>query len=71
MSDNNGYVRSSMFKWIVGIVITILLFMGGNVIANDQASRQRDEDLQKCLHSYIIPMKESIARIETKLNELP
>jgi hypothetical protein len=67
MGESNGYVRLSLFIWIIGVIISILLFIGSNVIANENRSIVRDEDLKNCLHGYIIPMKESIARIEVRL----
>jgi len=71
MSENskNGKIIWVVF-WIFGIIIfPSLWFIGNNVIANEQRSIARDEDLSNCIHGYIIPMKEAIARIETKLDK--
>jgi hypothetical protein len=52
------YITQTIFNATVGIIIIILSFMGSAIIANDQRTL-----------SYIIPMKESLARIETKVDE--
>jgi hypothetical protein len=73
MSENNKGNGKSIWitLWIFAVIIfPTLFFIGNNVIANEQRSIQRDEDLKQCIHNYIIPMKEAIARIEIRIESV-
>ena len=52
-----------LVMYLVGVLVTLVLFIGfptlvRYVIANDQASRQRDVDLTEALHRHIITAEE-------------
>lgn len=53
MAENNGYWT----RWLVGtlwvVVWGTILFVGNNVIANDKASRERDDVLEDKLSMCI------------------
>jgi hypothetical protein len=69
MSENgNGYKSLWIVFWIFAVIVfPVLFFLGTNVIANENNSIKRDNELRDCIYNYVIPMKESIARIEVKL----
>jgi len=71
MEKSNGYVRwihlVPVSLTVLGIVGSILYFLGNSVLANDRESQIRDQKLQDCIHQYILPMREDIAAIKTKL----
>ncbi len=68
---NNGNVKwwqlVTAFISLLGIVVTITIWGATQVIAIDIRSTDRDTSLTNCLHTYIIPMREDIARIKDKL----
>jgi hypothetical protein len=73
MSEKNGNVKWwQLVSAIIGIlsIVAVLTTWGANqVIAIDLRSTQRDTELKDCIHNYILPMKEAIARIEVKLEK--
>lgn len=73
MGEKNGNVKwwqlISAVLAILSIVATLTIWGAEQVIAIDQRSAQRDVELKDCIHNYIVPMKEAIARIETKLEK--
>ena len=66
--NGNGYKALWIVFWIFAVIIfPSLFFIGNNVIANERENKAEHTEIRKCLNDYIIPMKESIARIEAKL----
>ena len=68
MAETNG--RNGWIKWLVGVlwglVVLILLTTVTNVIANDKASRERDQKIKDDVHNN----KESIVEIKTDLKHI-
>ncbi len=78
MANGNG---SKWIRWGIGLLITIFLFIGTNVVANDKASRKRDTDLKDThdkdmrlienkLHKNQLEMIKTLTRIETKISSV-
>ena len=71
MAEQNGNGYRIAF-WVMTVITTVFMLSIVNaVIANDKESRVRDDEIKSCINDYIIPMKESIARIEAKLENDP
>ena len=65
MPDNNG--KTYWIRWLVGIMwgalVMILMLIGNNVIANEKASRARDDKQV----ARIQELERQYTRIDTKL----
>jgi hypothetical protein len=71
VTEANGNVkwRHLVTAWIsiLGIVAGMLTWGITQVAAIEQRSIVRDDALTICIHAYIIPMKEQISAISSKL----
>ena len=68
MSERNGSKTLWIVFWIFAVIIfPTLFFIGNSVIANDKESRARDDKIMECLHNFILPMRDDLTAIKTKL----
>ena len=69
---NNG--KSRWLLWLAGVVmfllITALTTIGTNVIANDRASRERDEILGEKLHETELETRDRFEAIMVELAKI-
>ena len=69
---NNG--KSRWLLWLAGVVMTLLIValttIGTNVIANDRASRERDELLAEKLHETELETRDRFEAIMVELAKI-
>ena len=65
--NKNSYVKWYHLIWIMGVIIGVLYFLGNSVVANEQKNQADHTEIRKCITDYVIPMREDIRAIKTKL----
>jgi len=73
MSANEPFNgKTKWILWLAGIIFTIMFTivtaLANNMISNDKASRQRDDDIRDCISIMQVEIMQRLTRIETKID---
>jgi len=72
-NGKNGWITKFLATALWGIVITIMLFIGKSVVANDQLSRERDQEIATEARAEKVELrkeiKEDLKDIKAELKE--